>query len=115
MGKGGDIFVLDLGEPVRIADLARDLIRLSGYTNDDIEIVYTGLRPGEKLYEEPLAADENALPTPHPKLKIARAREENQDWLRRLDEWLTRPPTPGSEGVKADLAKWVPEYRPPSG
>jgi len=110
MGKGGEIFVLDMGEPVRIADLARDLIKLSGYTSDDIEIVYTGLRPGEKLYEEPLAADENALPTPHPKLKIARAREENQDWLRRLDEWLERRDTPDSARVKADLAKWVPEY-----
>ncbi len=110
MGKGGEIFVLDMGEPVRIADLARDLIKLSGYTSDDIEIVYTGLRPGEKLYEEPLATDENALPTPHPKLKIARAREENQDWLRRLDGWLAHSGTPDTGAVKADLAKWVPEY-----
>ena len=110
MGKGGEIFVLDMGEPVRIADLARDLIKLSGYASDDIEIVYTGLRPGEKLYEEPLAADENALPTPHPKLRIARAREENQDWLRRLDEWLARKNAPDTGSVKADLAKWVPEY-----
>jgi FlaA1/EpsC-like NDP-sugar epimerase len=115
MGKGGEIFVLDMGEPVRIADLANDLIKLSGYTSDDIEIVYTGLRPGEKLYEEPLAADENALPTPHPKLRIARAREENQDWLRRLDEWLARRDAPDSANVKSDLAKWVPEYRPPTG
>jgi FlaA1/EpsC-like NDP-sugar epimerase len=110
MGKGGEIFVLDMGEPVRIADLARDLIKLSGYASEDIEIVYTGLRPGEKLYEEPLAADENALPTPHPKLRIARAREENRDWLRRLDEWLARTDMPDTGSVKADLAKWVPEY-----
>jgi len=110
MGKGGEIYVLDMGEPVRIADLARDLIKLSGYNEDDIRIVYTGLRPGEKLYEEPLAADENALPTPHPKLKIARARQEDHDWLRRLDEWLQSSGTPDTAAVKSDLAKWVPEY-----
>jgi FlaA1/EpsC-like NDP-sugar epimerase len=110
MGKGGEIFVLDMGEPVKIADLARDLIKLLGYTEEDIKIIYTGLRPGEKLYEEPLAADENTLPTPHPKLKIARARLENQDWLQQLDAWLTRSELPGRDNVKSDLAKWVPEY-----
>jgi FlaA1/EpsC-like NDP-sugar epimerase len=110
MGKGGEIFVLDMGEPVRIADLARDLIKLSGYTEEDIKIAYTGLRPGEKLFEEPLAADENTLPTPHPKLKIAQARQENEDWLRRLDKWLASNGMPDTAAVKSDLAKWVPEY-----
>jgi len=110
MGKGGEVFVLDMGEPVKISDLARDLIKLSGYTEEDIKIVYTGLRPGEKLYEEPLATNENTLPTPHPKLKIARARQEDDDWLRRLDDWLTNNGMPDTATVKSDLGKWVPEY-----
>jgi FlaA1/EpsC-like NDP-sugar epimerase len=71
MGKGGEIFVLDMGQPVRIVDLARDLVRLSGLSADDIEIVFTGLRPGEKLYEELYFEDEKMLPTPHPKLFVA--------------------------------------------
>jgi FlaA1/EpsC-like NDP-sugar epimerase len=110
MGRGGEIFVLDMGEPVRIADLARDMIRLSGLTEDDIRIVYTGLRPGEKLYEEPLAAHENSLPTPHPKLRIARARQENGVWLAEVSQWLATNDFPDEATVRAQLARWVPEY-----
>ncbi|PKO50716.1 MAG: polysaccharide biosynthesis protein, partial [Betaproteobacteria bacterium HGW-Betaproteobacteria-20] len=65
MGNGGEIFVLDMGEPVKIAALAADMIRLSGLLVDDIKIEYVGLRPGEKLYEELLADDEHTMPTPH--------------------------------------------------
>ncbi len=71
MGRGGEIFVLDMGESVRIVDLARDLVRLSGLKPDDIEIVFTGLRPGEKLYEELYFDDEQMQTTPHPKLFVA--------------------------------------------
>ncbi|MDO8598356.1 MAG: polysaccharide biosynthesis protein, partial [Sulfuricaulis sp.] len=110
MGKGGEIFVLDMGEPVLISDLARDLIRLSGFTENEIMIVYTGLRPGEKLYEELLAADENSLPTPHPKLRIAQARQENGAWLERLLVWLNRNDPCGDDQVRRELARWIPEY-----
>jgi FlaA1/EpsC-like NDP-sugar epimerase len=110
MGKGGEIFVLDMGEPVKIVDLARDMIRLSGFGEDEIRIVYTGLRPGEKLYEEPLAADENTLATPHPKLRIAKARQEDGEWLAELTHWLNRRNVPGTDRIKAELAQWVPEF-----
>jgi FlaA1/EpsC-like NDP-sugar epimerase len=110
MGSGGEIFVLDMGEPVRIADLARDLIKLSGLSEDEIGIVYTGLRPGEKLYEEPLAADEGTLATPHPKLKIAQARQENSDWCDRLAVWLDQPEGLSDGEVRRALTQWIPEY-----
>ncbi|MGA2618513.1 MAG: nucleoside-diphosphate sugar epimerase/dehydratase [Thermoguttaceae bacterium] len=71
MGHGGEIFVLEMGEPVKIVDLARDLIRLSGLPEDSIEICFTGVRPGEKLYEELYFEDEETLPTAHPKLRAA--------------------------------------------
>jgi FlaA1/EpsC-like NDP-sugar epimerase len=113
MGAGGEIFVLDMGEPVRIADLAREMIRLSGFSPDDIRIVFTGLRPGEKLYEEVLAADENTLSTPHAKLRIAQARPEDERWLSRLAAWLERADMPDDETVRSELARWVSEYSPP--
>jgi FlaA1/EpsC-like NDP-sugar epimerase len=111
MGQGGEIFVLDMGEPVRIVDLARDMIRLYGYSESEIRIAFTGLRPGEKLYEEVLSDDELTLPTPHPKLRIARAREVAQDWLRGLVAWLERPAVLADESVRAELQRWVTEYR----
>lgn len=110
MGKGGEIFVMEMGEPVRIADLARQMIRLSGFGEDEIRVEYTGLRPGEKLYEELLADDEHTLPTPHPKLRIAQARQADGEWLKQLCDWLNASAMPGDAEVKRVLKVWVPEY-----
>ncbi|RZL00095.1 MAG: polysaccharide biosynthesis protein, partial [Pedobacter sp.] len=76
MGKGGEIFVFDMGKSVRIVELAKKMIRLAGLTpNEDIKIEYSGLRPGEKLYEELLNDNENVLPTHHEKIMIGKVRE----------------------------------------
>jgi FlaA1/EpsC-like NDP-sugar epimerase len=109
MGKGGEIFVLDMGDPIKIVDLARDLIRLSGFSDKEIRIEFSGLRPGEKLYEELLADGETTLPTPHPKLRIALSTEVTQDWLKQLEDWLTRLPADGEE-VRSRLAEQLSEY-----
>ncbi|SFW17869.1 nucleoside-diphosphate sugar epimerase/dehydratase [Nitrosovibrio sp. Nv17] len=109
---GGEVFVLDMGEPIRIADLARDMIRLSGLDEEDVKIVYNGLRPGEKLYEQPLAEDEDTLPTPHAKLRIAQPRQADAQWLGQLVEWMDRHPVLDDRTVREELAQWVPEYRP---
>ena len=112
MGRGGEIFVLDMGEPVKIADLARDMIRLSGLSLEEIRIEYTGLRPGEKLFEELLADSETTLPTPHAKLRIAKPYEvPDSAWRRDLLEWLASVPVT-TEAVKSELKRRVPEYQP---
>jgi len=110
--EGGRVFVLDMGEAVKIVDLARDMIRLSGFSEDEIKIEFTGLRPGEKLYEELLADGEATLPTPHPKLRIAKpSASPDAQWLADLELWLAVPWRDEAE-VKAGLRRWVPEYRP---
>ena len=79
MGNGGEIFLFDMGEPVRIFDLATKMVKLAGYEpNKDIHIEFTGLRPGEKLYEELLNDKEEVIPTHHKKILIAKVQENNQ-------------------------------------
>lgn len=114
MGQGGEIFVLDMGRPVKIVDLARDLIRLSGLNEEQVPIVFSGLRPGEKLYEELLADGENTRPTPHPKLQIARARTVDDAAFRELQDWLCRRIPLSDDEVRRDLRRWVPEYGAPN-
>jgi FlaA1/EpsC-like NDP-sugar epimerase len=111
MGLGGEIFVMDMGEPVKIVDLARDMIRLSEASESEIRIVYTGLRPGEKLFEELLADDEHTRATPHPKLRIAKAREVDGGWLENVLAWLRQGDIPSDAEVRRDLKRWVPEYQ----
>lgn len=112
MGKGGEIFVLDMGEPVKIAQLAADMIRLSGLQADEIKIEYVGLRPGEKLYEELLADDEHTIPTPHEKLRIAQARAVDGAWVANLLTWIQTMQHADETQIKAELVNWVEEYRP---
>jgi len=115
MGAGGEIFVLDMGEPVRIVDLARDMIKLSGFSEDEIKIEFTGLRPGEKLYEELLADDEHTLPTSHQKLRIASARMVDEKWVNLLLEWISTTLEKDEVTIKRELKKWVEEYTPDLG
>jgi FlaA1/EpsC-like NDP-sugar epimerase len=88
MGEGGEIFIFDMGESVKIYDLAKNMIKLSGLRYpEDIDIKITGLRPGEKLYEELLANGENTLPTYHDKIKISKVRELEYGKIRsKIDE-----------------------------
>jgi FlaA1/EpsC-like NDP-sugar epimerase len=112
MGKGGEIFVLDMGEPVKIADLAADMVRLSGFSTDEIKIEYVGLRPGEKLYEELLADDEHTMPTPHEKLRIAQARTADISWVNSLLLWIEGLHGTHETQMKLELSSWVEEYSP---
>ena len=114
MSEGGEIYVLDMGEPVKIAELAKLMIRLSGSDEDQIRIEYTGLRAGEKLYEELLADSESTLPTPHPKLYIARARVASAEQMQGCLAWLAATQTADASEVKARLREWIPEYQPQS-
>ena len=110
MGLGGEVFVLDMGEPVKIVDLANDMIRLSEPTDEEIKVVYSGLRPGEKLFEELLAHDEQTRPTPHPKLRVAKAREVDAAFINSVTTWLNQDRIPDDSDVRRELKRWVPEY-----
>jgi len=113
IGESGQVLVLDMGEPVKIVDLARDMIRLSGHSVGDIRIEFTGLRPGEKLYEELLSDSDTTLPTSVARLRIAQLddRVSSADAL----TWLSRVTEQGAalpdDDVRNALFEYVPEYR----
>ena len=111
VAKGGEIFVLDMGDPVKIDDLARNLIRLSGYTvGEDIEIEYTGLRPGEKLYEELLMNEEGLQDTANKMIHIGKPIDFDEDeFLQNLEKLYTYA-YDETEQMKTMVAKIVPTY-----
>ena len=117
LGKGGDIFVLDMGKPVKIDQMARQLIELSGFEpGKEIEILYTGLRPGEKLYEELSHNEEVAEKTEHPKIWRLRAQgesEKNFDQLEQsIQEIIDEAAKGNNTGAKLQIKDLVPEYQP---
>lgn len=111
-GKGGEIFIFDMGESVKIVDLAKKMIKLSGLQlGKDIQIAFTGLRPGEKLYEELLANKENTIPTPHPQIMVAKVREYNHDEANsKIDEFIELIKHQDNVGVVRQMKVIVPEF-----
>jgi FlaA1/EpsC-like NDP-sugar epimerase len=112
IGESGQVLVLDMGEPVKIVDLARDLIRLAGHTVQEIPIVFSGLRPGEKLFEELLADKDDTLPTRVERLRIARL-DERAEGLPALLAWAAQAGQAGDAEVQQRLCAVVTEYAPP--
>lgn len=112
MGKGGEIFVFDMGKSVKIADLARKMIQLYKLTIDkDIKIVYTGLRPGEKLYEELLNNEENTLPTHHPQILIGKVKEYEYAQVKNdVDELIQLMETQNNQLIVSKMKQMVPEF-----
>ena len=112
MGTGGEIFIFDMGQPVKIAKLAEKMILLSGLkVGSDIEIKYTGLRPGEKLYEELLATKENTIPTENKQIMVAKVRVYNHDEVAKPIEHLIEvAPSRDDMEIVAEMKKIVPEF-----
>ncbi|MBI4822137.1 MAG: polysaccharide biosynthesis protein [Deltaproteobacteria bacterium] len=116
LGNGGEVFVLDMGEPMKIVDLARDLIRLSGLSEDEIGIEFTGMRPGEKLFEEIALSNEAATKTGHPKIWVGRVQRVDSAELAQALQRLERlDSTAPHERVVEALSRLVPEFDPPEG
>jgi len=112
MGKGGEVFILDMGTPIKIDDMARDLVRLSGFEPDvDIKIEYVGLRPGEKLYEELISDGEGLLSTGHEKIMVLKGTECDLNLLNGgIDELASLAREQDGKNVKLKLKEFVPEY-----
>jgi FlaA1/EpsC-like NDP-sugar epimerase len=113
MGKGGEIFIFDMGEPVKIVDMAKNMIRLAGLIPDkDINIVFTGLRPGEKLYEELLNKGENIIPTHHAKIKISKVINFHFFYVERMiNELIELMDFDDHVGIARKLNEIIPEFK----
>ncbi|MGF7184903.1 FlaA1/EpsC-like NDP-sugar epimerase [Desulfitispora alkaliphila] len=113
MAKGGEIFVLDMGEPVKIMDLAKSLIKLSGFEpGEDIEIVITGMRPGEKLYEELLTAEEGVNATTHKRIFVAKPNGLNKELIEEVNYNISLGNLPGNQyETEMLLQQFIPEFR----
>jgi FlaA1/EpsC-like NDP-sugar epimerase len=114
LGEGGEIFILDMGTPIKIVDMARDLIRRSGFKPDvDIEIKEIGLRPGEKLHEELITEGEGIVRTPHEKIFVLRGSHCDQTWLnQKLEDLVHLAWEQDAAGIKSKLKEIIPEYQP---
>ena len=111
MGEGGEIFVFDMGESIKIIDLAKKMIQLSGLElNKDISIKITGMRPGEKLYEELLADEENTLATHHPKILIAKTRENSSQLGQEIDALIALFDEQNNQDIVMKMKEIVPEF-----
>jgi FlaA1/EpsC-like NDP-sugar epimerase len=111
MGQGGEIFVFDMGKSVKILDLAKKMIQLSGLEiGKDIEIKVTGLRPGEKLYEELLASEENTIPTHNPQILIAKTKDNEEEQLHAIEELIHLFETQQNDQIVRKMKAIVPEY-----
>lgn len=111
MGNGGEIFVFDMGKSVKIVDLAKKMIQLSGLElGKDIQIKFTGLRPGEKLYEELLAKEENTMTTHHPQILIAKTREEDEVQIQRVQELIDLFNSQDNDAIVSKMKEIVPEF-----
>jgi FlaA1/EpsC-like NDP-sugar epimerase len=113
IGESGQVLVLDMGEPVKIVDLARTMIRLAGHTEADIAIAFSGLRPGEKLYEELLADADHTLPTVNSRLRTA-GLQQTPAWptLLALLQQAGDPGCPADAEIRQALTALLPEYQP---
>ena len=113
MARDGEVYVLNMGEPVRIVDLARSMLRMTGRRDNSVTIEFTGLRPGEKLYEELLADADVTLASPHPRLRIAKLQQAaSARWLDDMVEWLTpRSPDLPELEIRRRVQTFVPEYQ----
>ena len=116
MGKGGEIFVLDMGTPIKIVDMAKDLIRLSGFEPErDIEIKFVGRRPGEKLYEELITEGEGIVRTEHERIMVLNGKvNDNRRLLKQIKRLVESTASYDTEVIKERLREIVPEYQPPT-